>query len=106
MLIIINHEGGIRISPSGLRVIGSGNIIGIKRQRRISLCVNRDRLAGLLKRQARFIRIPDLNGDMACSTGVIQRQQAAIAPISFTRKRNGRRARRAAGQPVSRSASA
>ncbi len=64
MLIIINHEGGIRISPSGLRVIGSGNIIGIKRQRRISLCVNRNRLAGLLKRQPSFIRIPDLNGDI------------------------------------------
>ncbi|KAI3491808.1 hypothetical protein L1887_43910 [Cichorium endivia] len=65
---------------------------------RISLRINRDRPAGLLKRQPRFIRIPDLNGDMACCTGVIQRQQAAIAPVGFTRKRNGRRARRAAGQ--------
>lgn len=98
MLIIVNHKGGIRIGSSGLRVIGSGNIISIKRQYRIPLRINRDRLAGLLESQARFIRIPDLYRDTTCSTGVIQRQQAAIAPVGFTRKRDGRRARRTAGQ--------
>ena len=57
MLIIVNHKGGIRIGSSGLRVICSGNIIGIKRQCCIPLRINRDRLAGLLESQTRFIRI-------------------------------------------------
>lgn len=98
MLIIVNHKGGIRIGSSGLRVICSGNIIGIKRQCCIPLRINRDRLAGLLESQTRFIRIPDLYRDTARCTGVVQRQQTVIAPVGFTRKRNRRRARRTAGQ--------
>jgi hypothetical protein len=48
-----------------------------------SLRINRDRLAGLLESQTRFIRIPDLYRDTARCTGVVQRQQTALLPSAL-----------------------